>query len=96
MDRAGRILVLGLVLACGVSVSAAQEPVVAVPEQPAVVLSPDEMEVFLKTAKVVRRRGSGKGVTAPIRATFTDGRVTHEGQIQTVDQEATVFNAGRA
>jgi len=95
MDRARRILVLGFVVAACASVSYAQAPAIA-PPPPAVVLSPDEMEVFLKTAKVARRRSSGKGVTAPIRATFTDGRVTHEGQIQTVDEESSVFNAGRA
>jgi hypothetical protein len=95
MNRARRILILGFVFATCAPASFAQERVTA-PPPPAVVLTPDEMEVFLKTAKVVRQRRSGKGVTDPIRATFTDGRVTHEGQIQTVDQESTVFNAGRA
>jgi len=94
MSRARRILVLGFILAACVPASFAQEPVTAPP--PAVVLTPDEMEVFLKTAKVVQWRRSGKGVTDPIRATFNDGRLSHDVQVQTVDVEQAVFNAGRA
>jgi len=61
-----------------------------------IVLSDKEMEQFLLKADVVARKGSGKGVTDTIRATLSDGRIRHDAQIQTVDIQKTVFEAGRA
>jgi hypothetical protein len=58
-------------------------------------LTPDEQEQFLKTAKVVRTRGAGKGVTGTLRATLTDGVLTHDAQIQTVDIAMTEFRSNR-
>jgi hypothetical protein len=62
----------------------------------AVVLSPEEMERFLLEGEVVDRKGAGKGVTDTIRATLSDGRIKHDAQIQTVDIQRMVFQAGRA
>jgi hypothetical protein len=59
--------------------------------QPA--LSTEQQEAFLKTAKVVRTRGAGKGVTGTIRATLSDGVLTHDASIQTVDQYMQVFQS---
>ncbi len=41
---------------------------------------------FLRSAKVVRSRAIGKGVTAPTRLTLTDGVVTHDAAFQAVDE----------
>jgi hypothetical protein len=60
----------------------------------AVSLTPQEMEAFLKGAKIVRRRDAGNGVTGTERLTLSDGRLTHDAQIQTIDQAKAVFEAG--
>ncbi len=48
-------------------------------------LSRAEMENFLLTAEVVERRSLSVGITGSERATLTDGRLTHDAHIQTVD-----------
>jgi hypothetical protein len=58
-------------------------------------LTPEQQEQFLKTAKVVRTRGISKGVTGTTRATLSDGVVTHDAQIQTVDISMTEFRSNR-
>jgi hypothetical protein len=49
-------------------------------------LTRDEMATFLRTAKVIRSKEIGKGITVPLRLTLTDGRVTHDAAFQTVDE----------
>jgi hypothetical protein len=56
-------------------------------------LSQAQQEVFLKKARVVRTKGSSKGVTGTIRATLSDGTMSHDAQIQTVDQSMQVFQS---
>jgi hypothetical protein len=63
---------------------------------PSSVLSPAEMETFLLKAKIGKQRDTGTGVTASKRATLTDGRITHDAHIQTVDIAQTVFQAGKS
>ena len=58
-------------------------------------LTQAEQEAFLKNAKVVRTRGAGKGVTNTIRATLSDGTLTHEAQIQTIDESMQVFKGSQ-
>jgi hypothetical protein len=58
-------------------------------------LTPEQQEQFLKTAKVLRTRAAGKGVTGTIRATLTDGTYTHDASIQTVDIQMTEFRSNR-
>ena len=70
-----------------VSLLAVQEG--AVVARPA--LTPAEMEDFLLNAKIGKMKGIGKGTTAPRRATLSDGRITHDAQIQTVDVHLSVF-----
>jgi hypothetical protein len=60
-------------------------------EAPAPALTAEQQEVFLKKAKVVRTRSASKGVTNTIRATLTDGVVTHDASIQTIDEYMQVF-----
>jgi hypothetical protein len=51
-----------------------------------VTLSRAEMETFLAKAKIVRTRGVSKGITGTIRATLSDGRLTHDASIQRIDE----------
>jgi hypothetical protein len=49
-------------------------------------LSLAEQEEFLKNAKVVRTRGVKVGVTGTLKATLSDGHLTHDASIQTIDE----------
>ena len=60
----------------------AAPPVAAKPPTP--VLSDEEMERFLKQAKITKTKGTGKGVTDSTRATMSDGTITHDAHIQTL------------
>jgi len=53
--------------------------------EPLVNLSIQEQELFLLNAKVIKTRGASKGITGTLRATLTDGRITHDASIQTID-----------
>jgi hypothetical protein len=62
-------------------------------------LSVDQIKTFLKTAKVIRTRGTSKGVTAPKRLTLSDGTITHDAVFQAIDDHQMVANlagGGRA
>jgi hypothetical protein len=50
-----------------------------------------EREAFLKTARILRVRSAAKGVTNTQRVTLTDGVVTHDASIQTIDEARNVF-----
>ena len=52
---------------------------------PAAGLSCEQIETFLKTAKIGAQRDLPVGVTVPSRALLDDGRLRHEAVIQTVD-----------
>ncbi|MGD9902321.1 MAG: hypothetical protein AB7U83_02530 [Vicinamibacterales bacterium] len=47
-------------------------------------LSPAAQAEFLRTARVVRSRSIGRGVTVPLRLTLTDGTLTHDAAFQSV------------
>ena len=51
------------------------------------------MEEFLLRAKIVRSRPAGAGVTGSLRATLSDGTLTHDAQIQNVNQTRPLFQA---
>lgn len=59
-------------------------------------LSDDQIEAFLRDAKVVKTKSIGKGVTGTLRATMTDGTLTHDAQIQQVEEKKTQFEAAGA
>ena len=63
---------------------------------PKVTLTPAAMEEFLLRAKIVRTRDAGGGITNSVRATLSDGAVTHDAQIQTIDQSKPVFRPAGA
>ena len=73
-------------LVTSLPLSAQQTAAVAPP-----VLSPEEMERFLLNAKVVRTRGINTGINNTSRATLSDGQITHDAHIQTVDVAQTMF-----
>src|SRR5688500_9566929 len=83
---ASRPLLLALVLVLA--------PRLATPQ--AVLLTPEQMEVFLAKAAIIKEETTSSGVTRPIRATLSDGVLTHDAQFQTVDQAKAVFSAGKA
>ena len=59
-------------------------------------LSDDQIEAFLRDAKVVKTKSVGKGVTGTLRATMTDGTLTHDAQIQQIEEKKTQFEAAGA
>ena len=56
-------------------------------------LSLEQQEEFLKKAKIVRTRAAGKGVTGTVRATLSDGTITHDASIQTIDEYMAEFKS---
>jgi hypothetical protein len=50
-----------------------------------------EIEQFLKEADIVKTKDSKKGVTGTVRATLSDGKRTHDAQIQIIDESKREF-----
>ena len=77
----------------------AAQAVPAAPAPPAAPATPsltlEQKEAFLKNAKIIRTRGAGKGVTNTVRATLSDGTLTHDASIQTIDEYMTEFKSNR-
>ncbi len=48
--------------------------------------SPEEIEHFLRTARVTKSKLLGTGVTLPHKLTLTDGNVVHNGIFKTIDE----------
>ena len=92
MDRFRRapIVTLGLTLFAAALAVAGQGNALTASQ-----LTPSEMEAFLLKAKIVDIRDAGGGVTGSRRATLTDGTLTHDVHIQSVDIAKSVFQAGR-
>lgn len=76
-------------------VSARQNAAPSVVAAPVADLSDAQKEEFLKQAKIVRTRGASKGVTATLRATLSDGTVTHDASIQAIDERRAEFRSNR-
>jgi hypothetical protein len=60
-------------------------PVVAQPR------SAQEIETFMRSAKVVHMRELSTGITRPLRLTLTDGDTTHDAVFQAIDEKKTMF-----
>jgi len=60
-------------------------------------LTRDEMATFLRDAKVLKEKELGKGSTVPLRLTLSDGRTTHDGVFQAIDERKALmeFAGGR-
>ncbi len=54
-----------------------------------------EKEEFLRTAKVISTKDSKGGITGTIRATLSDGKLTHDAQIQSIDESKIRFEGSR-
>jgi len=54
-----------------------------------------EIEAFMRTAKVVRRHETSSGVTRPLRLTLSDGTFTHDAAFQAIDEHKAVFTPDR-
>jgi len=93
MDVRRRSRVLGAILLVGLAPTLLAQETPAPASTPA--LSPEAMEVFLLKARISNQRDAGSGVTNSRRATLTDGQLTHDAHIQTVDIAQSVFEAGR-
>jgi hypothetical protein len=92
MRPARRSLILVLLIAVGAGLRASQQTTPTASLQ----LSPPEMEAFLLKARISSRRDAGGGVTNSSRVTLSDGRITHDAHLQTVDIAQNVFQAGKA
>ena len=60
---------------------------------PQAILTPDQIEAFLLTAKIIRTREAEKGVTNSRVATLSDGTLTHDAHVQSVDVEMPLFQS---
>ena len=58
-------------------------------------LSIEQMEQFLLNAQVKRTKGVSKGIAGTIRATLSDGKMTHDAHITTIDEEKPRFEGTR-
>jgi hypothetical protein len=60
-------------------------------------LSRDEQAEFLRSARIVSRKDTSKGVTRPVRLTLTNGTVTHDAAFSAVDERVAImrFTTGR-
>jgi hypothetical protein len=53
-----------------------------------------QKEEFLKTAKVTNRKGVSKGTTGTQRLTLTDGTITHDAQMQRINESKISMSLG--
>ncbi len=83
---------------CSTLLAAALTPLLAAPRpleqagQAPTSLSREEEELFLLNAKIVKTRSASKGITGTLRATLTDGRITHDASIQSIDMYKAIYN----
>lgn len=54
-------------------------------------LTDSQKEDFLKTAKIISTRALSQGITGSQRATLSDGVMTHDAHIQTIDEYKSTF-----
>jgi hypothetical protein len=87
MSASRRVLLAVLILVLAPRWASSQQPGTITREQ---------MEAFLAKAPVILEKTTSTGVTRPIRATLSDGVLTHDAQFQTVDQAKALFEAGKA
>ena len=87
-----RVLFVALVMLVAGPWPVAAQTAVAAPAAPS--LSTAEMEKFLLEGKIVKRVRTLKGVTDARQVTLSNGVVTHDAQIQTVDIAKAIFEVG--
>src|SRR4051812_1082185 len=57
-------------------------------------LTVEQKEAFLRTAKIMSVKSSKKGTTETTRATLSDGSITHDANVQTIDDRRLTFKGG--
>jgi hypothetical protein len=62
-------------------------------QAPAAPRTDEEVERFLKAARIVKTKGTKKGITGSTQATMSDGIVTHDAHIQTIDEYKAEFQS---
>jgi hypothetical protein len=77
------------------SLPSAPTPAPAVEQKAAPALSDAEIEQFLLKAKILKTKGIKKGVTGSVRATLSDGKLTHDAHIQMVDERQQQFTGNK-
>jgi hypothetical protein len=89
-------------LAAAITLAAPQEssqPAAPTTTIPAVAVAPvpadGEIERFLKEADVISTKSTKKGVTDSLRATLSDGKLTHDAQIQNIDESKREFRSNQ-
>jgi len=100
MRRSPRLVLFGTLVALIGGVTSTLSPLLAAQAQAKpqahAPLNAEAIEVFLTQARITKKRNAGAGVTDSARATLTDGRLTHDAQIQAVDITKDRFEAGKA
>ena len=64
-------------------------------QQPSAGLTDAQMEAFLRKARIVSTKRIGVGVTESVRATLSDGTLTHDAHIQNVDLYKAEFRTSK-
>jgi hypothetical protein len=70
-------------------------PVFAQPAITAGTPTLEQKEGFLEKAPVVKTKAAAKGITNTLRATLSDGTITHDASIQRIDEEKAKFEGER-
>jgi hypothetical protein len=73
----------------------AQVPAPGSPAAPAPALSDAQIEDFLLHAKISKTHTLGKGVTLAMRAVLKSDTMTHDAQIQSIEQKLQQFDTGK-
>ena len=88
MDRFRRVPIFVVVATLSLSASAlAGQSKATTTSQ----LTPADMETFLQKARIMSKRDAGSGVTGSLRVTLSDGKLTHDAHVQSVDIAKPVF-----
>jgi hypothetical protein len=58
-------------------------------------LSDADIEQFLSKGKILKEKGTKKGITGSTQATLTNGALTHDAHIQTIDEYKREFRSDR-
>jgi hypothetical protein len=89
-----RSMVLAMVVSLVVLRPCLAQTAAGAPASAPPVLTPEEMDHFLRQADIVATKSTKKGVTNARRVTLFDGKVRHDAQVQDVNIELPIFEVG--
>src|SRR6476469_7840958 len=94
MKRQGFVMLAVLALAGGRALPAKDKkdiaPAAAVPK-----LTDSEQEEFLRKAKIIKTTSAKKGITNTTRVTMSNGKLTHDGHVQCIDEAKHEYKTDR-